>query len=266
MKLTITKTPFLYIAWAFVILSMFLSGFMEVSRTDYSITIWFKSHVVQHDVLLAPVSKLIWVENMSKSELNKSFENYLDERKDNSDRWMTWMSILSTIFAVFFVYSSFKVDKDLREMHEKWFDFLEKLEKRYNEKIKEFEGKVEMEKEELNKKNEEEKEELKNELAFIREISFVEKQINELGEFDESINKLNELLKDEKNTSDSERYNRIVLLVSKAHLWKWGKNKDITDLSQAIEFAKEAIIDVSDPYFVNLIDLFNENWKSWENS
>lgn len=75
-----------------------------------------------------------------------------------------------------------------------------------------------MEKEELNKKNEEEKEELKNELAFIREISFVEKQINELGEFDESINKLNELLKDEKNTSDSERYNRIVLLVSKAHL------------------------------------------------
>lgn len=266
MKFSITKIPFFYIAWVFIIIAMIFSGFIDIPKTGSSITIGFKSQIVENDALLAPVSKLIWVENMSKSEMNKSFEKYLDEKKDNSDRWMTWMSILSTIFAVFFVYSSFKVDKDLREMHEKWFDFLEKLEKRYNEKIKEFEGKVEMEKEELNKKNEEEKEELKNELAFIREISFVEKQINELGEFDESINKLNELLKDENNTSDSERYNRIVLLVSKAHLWKWGKYKDITDLSQAIEFAKEAIIDVSDPYFVNLIDLFNENWKSWENS
>lgn len=118
MKLTITKTPFLYIAWAFVILSMFLSGFMEVSKTDYSVTIWFKSQVVQHDTLLAPVSKLIWVENMSKSELNKSFEKYLDEKKDNSDGWMTWMSILSTIFAVFFVYSSFRIDWDMRKVTE----------------------------------------------------------------------------------------------------------------------------------------------------
>lgn len=118
MKLTITKTPFLYITWAFVILSMFLSGFIEISKTDYSITIWFKSQVVQHDALLAPVSKFIWVENMSKSELNKSFEKYLDEKKDNSDKWMTWMSILSTIFAVFFVYSSFRIDWDMRKVTE----------------------------------------------------------------------------------------------------------------------------------------------------
>ena len=58
---------------------------------------------------------------MSKSELNKSFEKYLDEKKDNSDRWMTWMSILSTIFAVFFVYSGFKIDNTVKAVdgHEK---------------------------------------------------------------------------------------------------------------------------------------------------
>ena len=39
MKITVTKIQFLYIALAFIILSMILSGFMELSKTDYSITI-----------------------------------------------------------------------------------------------------------------------------------------------------------------------------------------------------------------------------------
>ena len=198
--------------------------------------------------------------------LDKIFEQYLQDKTEVSGQWMSFMTILSTIFAVFFVYSGFKIDKDLRELHEKWNGFLDKLELKYEEKIKQLERKTEEEKLEINIKNEEEKEELRNENSFIKQITYCEKQINEIGEYDEAIKSLNVLLKDEKNRDNNQRYNQIILLISKAFLWKWASNEAIEDLSQALIFAKEAIEDASDPYIVKLVDLFNENWKNWKNS
>ena len=60
---------------------------------------------------------------MNRAEINKGFEKYLEEKKDNSDRWMTWMSMLSTIFAVFFVYSGFKINDSV----EKYTDILNEM-------------------------------------------------------------------------------------------------------------------------------------------
>ncbi len=239
-----------------------MSGFIKISHNQNYIQIWFNQKIPENDAL---ISQLLPLDPIDKSILEKKFDKYLEEKNNNVDRWMTLMTILSTIFAVFFVYSGFRIDKDLREVQEKWYDFLDKIEKKYNEKILDFSERVKSEKEELNKKNEEEKEELRNELSFIREISYIEKQINEIGNHDESIAKLNELLKDERNSNNNERYNRILLLVSKAYLWKWIQNNEILDLSQALVIAKEAIEDASDPYIVRLVELFNENWKKWEN-
>ena len=201
--------------------------------------------------------KYMWLEDI--------FEQYLKDKNDISDNWMNYMTILSTIFAVFFVYSWFKIDKDLREVQEKWYSFLEKIELKYQEKITQIEVKWEEEKNEINTRNEQEKEELKNELAFIKIISYIERQINEEWNHDDAIIRLNELLKDEKNSNNTDRYNQVIILVSKAYLWKWMQKKDIADLSEALVFANEAIEDATDPYKNKLIELFNEHWKGNKN-
>ena len=48
--------------------------------------------------------------------LNDIFEQYLRDKNDISDQWMTFMTILSTFFAVFFIYSGFKIDADMRKV------------------------------------------------------------------------------------------------------------------------------------------------------
>lgn len=48
--------------------------------------------------------------------MEKIFERYLQDKSDNTDRWMTFMTILSTIFAVFFVYSGFKIDDTVEKV------------------------------------------------------------------------------------------------------------------------------------------------------
>ncbi len=221
MKLTITKTPFLYIAWAFVILSMFLSGFMEVSKTDYSITVWFKSHVVQHDALLAPVSELIWVENMSKSELNKSFEKYLDEKKDNSDRWITWMSILSTIFAVFFVYSGFKIDNTVKAV--------DGHEKRMRD-IHEYTVQLEYC------------------MSFI-----IQKQ------YGKAIDALEVLRREGFVWNDSYKKNTCNFFLAHCYYERWSIDKSLDDLTLAVQYINEAIPDESaHPFKIEIIDKFKE--------
>lgn len=221
MKLTITKTPFLYIAWAFVILSMFLSGFIEISKTDYSITIWFKSQVVQHDALLAPVSKFIWVENMSKSELNKSFEKYLDEKKDNSDRWMTWMSILSTIFAVFFVYSGFKIDNTVKAV--------DGHEKRMRD-IHEYTVQLEYC------------------MSFI-----IQKQ------YGKAIDALEVLRREGFVWNDSYKKNTCNFFLAHCYYERWSIDKSLDDLTLAVQYINEAIPDESaHPFKIEIIDKFKE--------
>ena len=221
MKLTITKIPFLYIAWAFVIISMFLSGFIEFSKTDYSITIWFKSQVVQHDALFAPVSKLIWVENMSKSELNKSFEKYLDEKKDNSDRWMTWMSILSTIFAVFFVYSGFKIDNTVKAV--------DGHEKRMRD-IHEYTVQLEYC------------------MSFI-----IQKQ------YGKAIDALEVLRREGFVWNDSYKKNTCNFFLAHCYYERWSIDKSLDDLTLAVQYINEAIPDESaHPFKIEIIDKFKE--------
>lgn len=64
------------------------------------------------------VSKLLPLEATNKPEIEKAFDKYLEDKKDNSDRWLTFMSILSTIFAIFFVYSGFKIDDTVKKVNE----------------------------------------------------------------------------------------------------------------------------------------------------
>lgn len=256
MKKIFKNNRFIIILVIFVLLSLLWSWFFNISFARW--VEFINSNSYERN------NSWIW-----KEKIEKLFETYLEEKNDNSDRWLTFMSILSTLFAVFFVYSSFKIDRDLKEMNwkineldEKAYELLEKLNNAYNEKIKALNKRTEEEKDEINQKNEEEKEELKRENNFIKMINYYSKEITEEWEYEDIIEGLNSLLKDDYILKENDKYNTVIYYLSKAYYWKWfkewEKKENIMDLSQAIIFANEAIEDPNDPYKSMLIDRFND--------
>lgn len=240
-----------------LLISLFWSGIINISFATWEINIntWVK--LIDNNI----INKKEFV-NLNWENIDKLFEKYLENKKDNTDRWLTFMTILSTLFAVFFVISSFKLDKDLKEIHQKWWEYLEKLDDKYKEKLKELDKKTEQEKEEINLKNEQEKEELKTENNFIRMTSYFRNDMVENWNYENVIVWLDDLLKEDYVQSDSEKINTVLFLLSKAYYWKWFKEwelyEHIDDLSRAIIYINEAIIDSNDPYKRMLIDRFNE--------
>ncbi len=245
------KNKFIFLLFLF--LAIILSWIFDVSFANFNVVAdtWIK---IIDDRYSREERKILYL-----GDFEKVFEKYLEGKKDDTDRWITFMSILSTLFAVFFVYSSFKIDKDLKEMNEKAYNFLEKLEKAYNEKLKALNEKAEKEKEEIDKKNEEEKEELKRESEFIKIIDYYAKSISKKWDYEEAISWLSWMLEENYVLEDNDKYNNVLYYLSKAYYWKWLKENSKEDLSRAIIYANEAIEDSNDPYKKMLIDKFRES-------
>lgn len=69
-----------------------------------------------------------WID-IKYGRVDEIFEQYLQDKKDLSDQWMTLMTIVTTVFAVFFVYSGLKIDQDMRKVTDLANEKLEEINK-----------------------------------------------------------------------------------------------------------------------------------------
>ncbi len=213
-----TKLPFSFILWGFILISILFSGFIEISSTNNSITIWFNRRIPQNDVV---ISRIIATENINKSALEKSFNKYLEDKKDNTDRWMTLMTILSTIFAVFFVYSGFKIDNTVKAV--------DGHEKRMRD-IHEYTVQLEYC------------------MSYI-----IQKQ------YGKAIDALEVLRREWFVWNDSSKKNTCNFFLAHSYYERWAIDKSYNDLVLAVQYINEAITDESvNPFKLEIIAKFNE--------
>ena len=213
-----TKLPFALILWVLIFISILFSGFIEISSTDNSIKIWFNRSIPKNDVV---ISRIIATENIDKSVLEKSFDEYLEDKKDNTDRWMTFMTILSTVFAVFFVYSGFKIDNTVKAV--------DGHEKRMRD-IHEYTVQLEYC------------------MSFI-----IQKQ------YDKAIDALEVLRREWFVWNDWNKKNTCNFFLAHSYYERWSHDKNYDDLVLAVQYINEAISDESaHPFKLEIIAKFNE--------
>lgn len=195
------------------------------------------------------------------SNISEQFDKYLEQRGAKEDRWLTFMWILSTFFAAFFIYSSFKIDKDLREMNSTAYALIEKLEKELERKVEQLRKESVNEIAALERKSDQEKEELRQERNFLN----IRDQIFSLL-FESEFENAKALLRSAEEAgfvTDDDKLNTLKYLWSKTYFAEWqnltnNQRKERSDLlANAIIFAEQAIVDPNDPYRKSLLDAYN---------
>lgn len=74
---------------------------------------------------------------LTNEALDLTFQHYLENRRNDSERWLTVFGILSTLFAIFFVYTGFKIDSTKEKVDEAYGRIIE-TERKVNEDIYEY--------------------------------------------------------------------------------------------------------------------------------
>jgi hypothetical protein len=216
----ISKHTLLFIV---VILSLIFSGFFEFSFDQKSITIGVKSHISNNDALL---SELFSLEPINKTILEDSFDKYLADKKDNSDKWLTFMSILSTLFAVFFVYAGFKIESTKEKV--------DNAEKRVLD---------------LEQKIEEDIYEYSRQLEYC--MSFIMQK-----QFDKAIDALTVLRNEPFVLRDGRKINTCCFFLAHCYYERGIINRSKDDLAIAVQYIDEAIEDDNHPFKMEIVKMF----------
>ncbi len=182
--------------------------------------------------LAKPSFNLISSNDLTKSNFDIIFENYLKNKEDNSDKWMTVMTIISTIFAVFFVYTGFKIDSTKEKVDEASKNIIA-IEKKINEDIYEYTT------------------QLQYSMAFI-----VQKQ------YAKAIDALTVLRNEYFVLKDDRKINTCCFFLAHCyyergitHIEDLKLKKE--DLALAVEYINQAISDSSHPFKNEIINAFN---------
>jgi tetratricopeptide (TPR) repeat protein len=158
--------------------------------------------------------------------LDTVFQNYLQDKKDNSERWMTFMSILATLFAVFFVYTGFKIDSTKDKVDEAEKRILE-TERKINEDIFEY-GK-----------------QLEYAMSFI-----MQKQ------YQKAIDALTVLRNEPFVLKYDWKINTCCFFLAHCYYERGVSDRNPEDLALAVEYINQAISDSSHPYKNEIINAF----------
>lgn len=205
-----------------LLVSLFWSGIITISFANWEISTNTWIRVI--DDSIASKKEAF---NLNWENIEKLFEKYLENKKDNADRWLTFMTILSTIFAVFFVYSWFKIDSIKEEIYK------------------------------TKKEMEDIKQESINDLEFSNQLKYAIQYMMS-KQYQKAIDALIVLRSEHFTLKDSGRLNSCYYFLAICFYEQWIKDNDIEDIAKAVEFINEAIEDANHPLKLEIIEKFNQ--------
>lgn len=183
--------------------------------------------------------------NNNIASMDEVFENYLQNKKDSSEMWITFMSILATFFAVFFVYTGFRIET-VKEKIEDAKDKVDGAEKKVSEIEKTIQEDI---------------------YEYAMQLQYCMSYIIQ-GEYGKAIDALTVLRNERCVLKDNNKINTCCFFLAHCYyemgIRESNNQRKREDIALAIEYIDQAIKDPMHPLRNEIIDAFNLLDKNYE--